>query len=78
MLEFVLDLDPIARRYNPMNWSVMYPALAKWSPQCRYEKTGRRTRVEIDDVVKEARSVVTKIVAAMWADGRLEESGPYL
>jgi hypothetical protein len=76
-LEFALALDPIARRYDSLNWSVKYPALAKWNPQCRYEKTGHRKKADIGAVVKEARSAVTGIVAALWADGRLEGKSLY-
>jgi hypothetical protein len=72
VLDFVLGLDPAARRYNPLDWASRYPALHKWDPECRYETTGHRS-AKADATVAEARRAVDEIVSALWADGRLPD-----
>jgi hypothetical protein len=75
VLEIALALDPYAQRYNPLDWSNRYPALARWNPQCRYDQTGKRDARQIEALVREARLVVDELVGALWADGRLPDTG---
>ncbi|WP_338263213.1 hypothetical protein [Corallococcus caeni] len=72
LIELALDLDPVARRYNPLNWAERYPALAKWDPQCRYAQTGHHSQNNTMELISEARAAVDSIASALWADGRLD------
>ncbi len=64
-----LALDPMAHRYRLSAWGARYPALAKWTEQARYEKTGSRTPDIVRGVVQEACQIVDAVVFALWADG---------
>lgn len=70
-LEFVLAIDPAAHRYEPRSWAARFPALTRWSPDCRYERTGTRDPA---DMIREAGELVDRITTALWADGRLPPS----
>ena len=70
-LKAALALDPGAHRYRISGWEKRFPALAKWTEQARYEKTGSRKGSEVKAVVEEARRVVDDVVLALWMDGRI-------
>jgi len=71
LLDFIVGVDPWAARYHPKDWEVKFPALAAWSEQSRYEKTGNRTQAGVTEVVEQARHVVDEIYLALWMDGRI-------
>lgn len=72
IVEMALALDPIAHRYRLDAWGVRYPALARWREQARYERTGARDRVEVEELIRAARNAVDDVALALWSDGRLE------
>ncbi len=73
VLDVALALDPLAWRYEPRDWATRYPALARWSPEVRYDRTGRHAADEVGPLVAEARQVVDTVAVAVWADGLLPE-----
>jgi hypothetical protein len=73
ILELVLAIDPIARRYDPVGYARRYPSLARWAVDCRYERTGTRARDEVVEICREARTAVDAVVVGLWADGRFPD-----
>lgn len=73
LLDFAASIDPVAHRYEILELADRYPAVASWSVDARYNKTGTHSHAEAEQVCLEARKVVDSIVLAMWADGRLDE-----
>ena len=73
LVELVVAIDPIAHRYDPLAYSLRYPELSRWTVDCRYEKSGTRTRAQAEALCREARVAVDATVAALWADGRVPE-----
>jgi hypothetical protein len=73
VVEFAIDLDPLAHRYGATNWATRWPTLLKWDEQSRYERTGTRTQAEVDALLSDARDAVDSTVVSLWADGRLPE-----
>jgi len=69
-----LALDPAAHRYRITRWEMRHPALANWTEQARYEKTGQRDAAEASSTVSAARAIFDDIVLALWADGRIPRS----
>ncbi|KYG07557.1 hypothetical protein BE21_28795 [Sorangium cellulosum] len=70
---FMLDLDPLARRYDVPMDAARCPALSAWRVEARYQRTGARSRSEAQALCQEAREVVDSVVVALWADGRIAE-----
>jgi hypothetical protein len=70
-LEAILALEPGAHRYAPRHWGSRWPALATWTEQARYERTGTRVAAEVDMLVTQSAEAVRDTLAALWADGRL-------
>ena len=71
VLELAFALDPSAWRYALRGWGAEYPALARWTPECRYKATKTYDRVMVEPVLREASLAMTEIMAALWADGRV-------
>lgn len=71
VVRLALDLDPAMARYDVHGWETAYPALAKWSPDCRYEATRTYDQNDVDQLLRDAWGAVTELFAALWADGRL-------
>lgn len=67
----VASLDVEAHRYHITDWPRRYQALARWRPECRYQRTGTTTAEQARGLVGEARTVVDALVVALWCDGRL-------
>jgi hypothetical protein len=70
--QFIADiaasLDARAARYHESDWQSRYPALAAWTPECRYDRTGEHARAAAG-IVAEARAVTDRLVIALWMDG---------
>jgi hypothetical protein len=64
-------VEPKATSGDIRNWHQSYPTLAQWSPESRYEATGTRQTKTVESLLRECSLVVSEIVAALWADGRL-------
>ncbi len=73
VLEFAVSIDPVAHRYDIMDFESRFPALARWTVESRYEKTNTRNISEATEVCREAREIVDNIVLALWADGRFDD-----
>lgn len=73
-LAIACDLDPLASRYELKDWQTRFPALLRWTEQSRYEASDQRTHRVAQATVADASMVVTEVVAALWADGRLPTS----
>jgi methionyl-tRNA formyltransferase len=72
-LRLLLRLDPKARRYLPADWGARYPELRTWTVQSRYRPTGSFDLARATAVTIEAREIVRRVVASLWADGLLDE-----
>jgi hypothetical protein len=70
-LSFALAADPAAHRYDLADWAKDYPALKAWTEQSRYKRTGACTVQVVATLLHEARSLVDRIVFALWADGKV-------
>jgi hypothetical protein len=64
-------LDPLASRYTLRNWKARLPVLTQWSEQCRYEKSDHLGARQIRPLLDAASGLVTEVITALWADGRL-------
>lgn len=71
LLTTALALDPVAARYDTHSWSERHPALAGWTEQSRYDRTGTRSQATAEALVSEARQIVDGLTLALWMDGRL-------
>ena len=71
LLATAVALDPTSSRYDTRSWSARHPALAGWSEQSRYDRTGTRSKIEANRLVEEAREIVDGLTLALWMDGRL-------
>jgi hypothetical protein len=69
VLDFAAALDPVAHRYAIADYKARFPALAKWSVSCRYDRTGKHA-ADAAALVIEARRCVDELVLALWMDGR--------
>ena len=72
-LRLLLHLDPRAPRYLPADWGARHEALRTWTVQSRYMPTGTFDLARTTAVTREAREIVDRIVASLWADGLLDE-----
>lgn len=72
-IDFALAIDPQAHRYEPGGWAARYPALADWSEETRYDRTGTHAVEAVQRLVAEARTAVDSVVLALWSDGRLPD-----
>jgi hypothetical protein len=75
ILGFVISIDPIALRYDPMEYGARYPKLKEWNVDCRYKRTGSHTPADAETLCREARAAVDGVVLALWADGRMPDGG---
>jgi hypothetical protein len=73
LVELVMAIDPIAHRYDARSYRSRYPALSRWTVDCRYDRTGTSDRAKAESLCREAREAVDRAVAALWADGRLPD-----
>lgn len=73
VLDLATALDPVALRYRPLGFESRYPALATWSVDSRYRKTGTATAQDVAQICEEARAAVDSVVVALWLDGRWPE-----
>lgn len=71
VLAMVLALDPLASRYELPGWRGRFPVLGQWNEQVRYEASDRVGAAFARQMVKASTALVTEVVAALWADGRL-------
>lgn len=71
VLDFALTLDPTASRYAIEAWQEAYPALARWSPECRYKATNTYDEGDVHELLRDAWNATAEVLAALWADGRL-------
>lgn len=69
LLELASSLDSEAARYQIRGWADRYPALARWTEQARYERTGTRSTLDSQRLVEEAREIVEELALALWMDG---------
>ncbi len=70
-LAHVLAVDPLAARYELPRWQTRFLKLAAWSEDKRYESSQMFGAAAARGVLREANEVVTEVIAALWADGRL-------
>ncbi len=66
-LAFVVD--PIALRYRVPSAALS----ARWKVDDRYRRTGFISRADARAFVLQTMSIVSKISAALWLDGRVQE-----
>lgn len=71
ILSLALALDPSVARYDLRGWELSYPSLARWRPDCRYVETNTYDASQVRSLLDDSWQVVTEIMAALWADGRL-------
>jgi hypothetical protein len=76
-LRIALALDPGPHRYDLQGWGGRYPALAAWSENARYERSGTRSSTDVEALVREAREIVDRLVIALWMDGVLPREFPW-
>ncbi len=78
LLEWGLALDPHAARYHLDGWVDSYPVLSKWKPSHRYDRTGAHDDRDgsVTGLVQAARALVDRVVADLWADGRITGREP--
>jgi hypothetical protein len=70
--ELFTALDAQGHRYDwtvLLDWGTVYPALAKWNPQIRYEANSAVLRASADQLVGEAEAAAARVLATLWADG---------
>lgn len=72
IVDVSVDLDPHSGRLPLRRWSTRHPAVAKWSPEHRYERTGASQSRDVEGLVASARAAADEIIVALWLDGRLE------
>lgn len=65
------DLDPLATRYTLRDWKTRLPILTQWNEQCRYAKSDQIGEEKTTRLLDAATGLVTEVIAALWADGRL-------
>jgi hypothetical protein len=70
-LQFALVTDPVARRYDILEWKDRYPELSRWHERARYDQTGTHPDGEARAIVAEAREIVDRLAFALWADGHV-------
>jgi len=75
VLDIATALDPLALRYEPVDWAGRFPALAEWRETVRYDRTGSFARKPFSaaELVGQARQAVDAVVTACWADGRFPD-----
>ena len=73
-LDAALALDVVAHRYGVSTTTDAFPALGKWTVDCRYAPTGSFPLPDVGAVLAEARVIVDAISLALWADGRIPRS----
>lgn len=73
LLDWWIPLDPGAWRYRLDGWSQQEPRLAEWRPDHRYDRTGTRRGVPVEELTASARRLLDGVVADLWTDGRLRE-----
>lgn len=71
VLETAIAMDAHAARYRLDGWVSRWPALAQWSPESRYRKTGSTPKASAEALTAAAREAVGGLVAELWADGAL-------
>jgi methionyl-tRNA formyltransferase len=71
-LDFVMGLDPKARRYDTSAWTDEFPVLTSWRVQRRYDRTGTVEREDAARMLVAARTIVDRIAVQLWADGMLD------
>ena len=73
-MEAAIALDPRAGRFPVRDWAVRYPAVVKWRPDHRYERTGTvlsEPDRSVSDLVAQGRQAVNACVVALCLDGSL-------
>jgi methionyl-tRNA formyltransferase len=70
-LNFVMGLDPRARRYRTSAWADEFPVLTSWRVQRRYDRTGTVEREAAARLIAAARTIVDRIAVQLWTDGML-------
>ncbi len=73
ILDLFTLLEPGVLRYNLSGWAARFPELSRWRPDVRYEATGTRTEERARAIVSESRDLTIGLLAALWADGRLNQ-----
>ena len=68
-------MDPHAWRYDLMDLAGQAPRLGEWHPSHRYERTGTRHGDPVAELVEAARGFVDRVLADLWADGRITGEG---
>lgn len=71
-LRWFCDLDPLASRYEVRGWKAAHPVLAQWSELIRYGRSDSLSKATATKIVDAATERAIPVVAALWADGRLE------
>jgi len=70
---FVFGLDPLASRYPVMGWRERFKGMKKyWHVEARYLRSDAVPPTRAARVLNDARTATTEVIAALWADGRLE------
>lgn len=70
--ELLVALDPHAARAGALGLGARFPALAEWTPERRYDRTGVADEAEVGALIDAARRAVDEIFVALWLDGRLD------
>lgn len=75
VVEIAIALDPRSGRLPVRDWAARYPAIRRWRPDHRYDRTGDSERDHqrlVDDLVAQARDAVDSCVVALLVEGRLD------
>jgi hypothetical protein len=69
LLDLAISLDAHAWRYDLVGWAQKVPHLSEWLPEHRYHSRGSHVGSEVVTFVREARALVERVLADLWADG---------
>lgn len=70
-LSIAMDVDPMASRYGLSRWGTRQNILQEWNERCRYGRCDSIRVSKARKLIEKAEPVVTDVVLALWADGRL-------
>ncbi len=75
VVELAIALDPRSGRLPARDWAARSPAIRRWLPDHRYDRTGDSDRDPqrlVEDLVTQAREAVDACVTALLVEGRLD------
>lgn len=73
VVAIAIALDPRAGRFPVHRWATQYPAITRWRPDHRYDRTGAvdADNRSVEDLVTQARNAIDACLVALFIDGSL-------